>query len=154
MKIKIDRKWKKETYTIGNLYIDGVWFCNTLEDRDRGLKQTDSLASIKQRKIYGETAIPTGIYTLSLDTLSPKYSKIPFYQEVCKGFVPRILNVPGFEGILIHCLNDPSQTFGCIGVGLNTQKGRITQSKVYFKKLYGFLKKAKDKNEKVEIEII
>jgi hypothetical protein len=76
MKIKVDRKYKKDTYTIGNLYVDGKWFCNTLEDRDRGLKQTDSLATIQSKKIYGETAIPTGKYRITLDVVSPKYSSV------------------------------------------------------------------------------
>ena len=66
MKIEVERRWKKETYTIGRLYVDGVYFCNTLEDKSRGLKQTDSLFFIKQRKVYGETAIPTGTYTIAM----------------------------------------------------------------------------------------
>lgn len=70
MKILVDRKWKKETYTIGNLYINGKLFCNTLEDRDRGLKKSDSLSVIKSKKIYGETAIPTGKYGVAMNITS------------------------------------------------------------------------------------
>ena len=76
MKILVDRKWKKETYTIGNLYINGSFFCNTLEDRDRGIKKTDTLATIKSKKIYGETAIPTGKYKIDMNVVSPKYSAV------------------------------------------------------------------------------
>jgi hypothetical protein len=76
MKILVDRKWKKETYTIGNLYIDGKLFCNTLEDRDRGLKKTDSLSIIKSKKVYGETAIPVGKYRVNMNVISPKYSVV------------------------------------------------------------------------------
>ena len=67
MEIKVDRKWKKDTYTIGNLYINGKFFGNTLEDKDRGLKQTDSLAIIQSKKVYGETAIPTGRYEILMN---------------------------------------------------------------------------------------
>jgi len=154
MKLKIDRKWKKETYTIGNLYIDGVWFCNTLEDRDRGLKQTDSLASIKQRKIYGETAIPTGIYNITLDVTSPKYSAIKWYKDLCAGKMPRILNVPGFDGVLMHPGNTPLDTFSCVLVGENKIKGKVINSKETFKALYKKLKAANDRKEKITLEIV
>ena len=65
MKLLLERKWKKDTYTIGRLYINGVFFSNTVEDKDRGLKQTDSLAIIQSKKVYAETAIPTGTYKIT-----------------------------------------------------------------------------------------
>ena len=58
MKLKVERRWPKATYTIGVLFIDGIRYCETLEDRDRGLKQTDRLSFIQSRKVAGETAIP------------------------------------------------------------------------------------------------
>lgn len=153
MKLLVDRKWKKEAYTIGRLYIDGVLFCNTLEDKDRGLKQTDSLATIQSKKVYGETAIPTGTYNIRMDIKSPKYSLLSWYKNLCKGFMPRLENVPGWSGILIHPLNSPDQTLGCLGVGKNTQVGKLTDSKNTFAKLYKKMKKAYDKGEKITIEI-
>lgn len=153
MKILVDRKWKKETYTIGNLYVNGKLFCNTLEDRDRGLKKTDSLSTIKVKKVYGETAIPTGTYKITMDVTSPKYSAVKWYWNLCKGKIPRLLDVPGFEGILIHPGNTPFDTYGCILVGKNTIKGQVTQSKDTFAKLYKEMKKAVDKKEVIEIEI-
>lgn len=153
MKLLVDRKWKKEAYTIGRLYIDGVLFCNTLEDKDRGLKQTDSLATIQSRKVYGETAIPTGTYNIRMDIKSPKYSLLSWYKNLCKGFMPRLENVPGWSGILIHPLNSPDQTLGCLGVGKNTQVGKLTDSKNTFAKLYKKMKTAYDKGEKITIEI-
>lgn len=153
MKLLVDRKWKKEAYTIGRLYIDGVLFCNTLEDKDRGLKQTDSLATIQSKKIYGETAIPTGTYNIRMDIKSPKYSLLSWYKNLCKGFMPRLENVPGWSGILIHPLNSPDQTLGCLGVGKNTQVGKLTDSKNTFAKLYKKMKTAYDKGEKITIEI-
>lgn len=153
MKLLVDRKWKKEAYTIGRLYIDGVLFCNTLEDKDRGLKQTDSLATIQSKKVYGETAIPTGTYNVRMDIKSPKYSLLSWYKNLCKGFMPRLENVPGWSGILIHPLNSPDQTLGCLGVGKNTQVGKLTDSKNTFAKLYKKMKTAYDKGEKITIEI-
>ena len=153
MKLLVDRKWKKEAYTIGRLYIDGVLFCNTLEDKDRGLKQTDSLATIQSKKVYGETAIPTGTYNIRMDIKSPKYSLLSWYKNLCKGFMPRLENVPGWSGILIHPLNSPDQTLGCLGVGKNTKVGKLTDSKNTFAKLYKKMKTAYDKGEKITIEI-
>ena len=71
MKLTLKRIAKKTTYTIGRLFVDGVRFCDTLEDTDRGLKQTDSPASIAARKVYGETAIPSGTYTVAMNVVSP-----------------------------------------------------------------------------------
>lgn len=153
MKILVERKWKKDTYTIGKLYINGVYFCNTLEDKDRGLKQKDPLSFIRTKKVYGETAIPTGIYRITMDVVSPKYSAVGWYYNLCKGRMPRLLNVPGFEGILIHPGNTALDTYGCILVGKNTVVGKVTDSKNTFAKLYKQMKAARDKNEEITIEI-
>ena len=153
MKIEVERRWKKETYTIGRLYVDGVYFCNTLEDKSRGLKQTDSLFFIKQRKVYGETAIPTGTYTVAMNVTSPKYSASAWYWQLCKGKVPRLMNVPGWEGVLIHTGNNALQTYGCILVGKNTKVGQLTESKATFKALYKEMKKAYDEGEEITITI-
>ena len=61
MLIEVKRLYKKTDYTIGKMYIDGEYFCDTLEDTDRGLKQEYSLAELKELKEYGKTAIPSGI---------------------------------------------------------------------------------------------
>lgn len=153
MRIELERRWKKETYTIGRLYVDGVFFCNTLEDKSRGLKQTDSLFFIKQRKVYGETAIPTGTYGVAMNITSPKYSASAWYWQVCQGKVPRLLNVPGWEGVLIHTGNDALQTAGCILVGKNTKVGQLTESKATFKSLYKEMKRAYDEGEEITITI-
>lgn len=79
MELIVDRKWKKQNYTISNLTIDGKWFCNVLEDADRGLDDSMSIAKIKELKKPSITAIPKGTYKVTLDVVSPKYSKIPFY---------------------------------------------------------------------------
>lgn len=147
MKLLVERKWKKDKYTIGNLYIDGKWFCNTLEDTDRGLSDTMSLAEIKALKKPTITAIPTGTYNVTLNVVSPKFSKYPFYKAINNGRVPRLLNVKGFDGILLHVMDgakgaDLSE--GCIGIGRNLIKGGLLQGKEYYKKLYSILQSSKD----------
>lgn len=154
MKLLVDRKYKKDTYTISRLFVDGKYFCDVLEDKDRGLKQTDKLDHIKQVKVYGETAIPSGTYEVCMDAVSPKYSASSWYQQVCQGKVPRLLHVPGFDGVLLHTGNSALDSAGCLLIGKNTIKGRLTSSKAAFKELYAVMKKAHDKGEKITIEIL
>lgn len=153
MKIELERRWKKAAYTIGRLYVDGVYFCNTLEDRDRGLKQTDPIATIKSRKVYGETAIPSGTYGVAMNVTSPKYAAVSWYWQLCQGKMPRLLSVPGFEGILIHPGNTALDSLGCILVGKNTKVGQLTESKATFQKLYKEIAKAVKEGEEITIVI-
>lgn len=154
MKIVLDRKWRKSEYTIGRLYINDEFFCNTLEDTDRELDQNMDLRVLRNKKIPNQTSIPTGTYEITLSVKSPKFSTYNFYDEVCDGYLPRLLNVPGFTGILIHCGSNASHSSGCILVGNNTIKGGLTNSKETFKALYNKLNSAKENGEKIIIEII
>lgn len=144
MKLTVKRIAKKPTYTIGKLYIDGVYFCDTVEDTDRGLFQGQSLDLIKKIKIPNKTAIPTGTYKLTLNVVSPKYSKKAIYQEICKGRVPRLLDVPGYDGVLIHIGNSADDSSGCILVGQNKIVGKVINSTETFRKLYNKIKGQKD----------
>ena len=143
MELLLERKWKKELYTIGKLSINGDFFCNTLEDTDRGLAQTMSLPVLRAKKRRGITAIPTGRYRVTLDVRSPKYSLKRAY-DFCQGYVPRLINVPAYEGVLIHIGNYPKDTEGCILVGKNTKVGAVMESTDTFKQLYCILKGAKE----------
>lgn len=154
MKLKLVRKWKKETYTIGVLYVDGKYMCETCEDKDRELKQTDSLAKIQAVKLPNETAIPTGVYKVRMDIISPKYSQIDFFKELCGGKMPRIMNVPGFEGILFHPGSSALDSSGCILVGKNKIKGGLTMSRATFSELYTKMKKAHENKEQITLEIV
>lgn len=148
MELTLERKWKKAEYTIGNLYIDGKWFSNTLEDKDRGLNDSMSKEEISRLKKPKITAIPTGTYEITLNVISPKFSKYPFYNSINGGRVPRLLNVKGFDGILIHVMDGSKGaelSEGCIGIGKNLIKGGLLQGKEYYKKLYDILKSSKDK---------
>ena len=134
MRLLLKRIAKKQSYTIGNLYIDGKWFCNTLEDADRGLDQSMSKEKIKELKIYGRTAIPTGTYKVRMDVTSQKF-KNRSWAKPYDGKLPRLVNVPGYEGVLIHVGNSDSDSLGCILVGKNTIKGKVTESTNTFKAL-------------------
>jgi hypothetical protein len=153
MEILVYRKWKKPDYTVGRMSIDGTLICNTMEDVDRGLDDGMQDWMIRIKKIPNVTAIPTGRYKVDMDTVSPKFSKYPFYMEVCKGKLPRIKNVKGFDGILIHCGVDHSNSSGCILVGMNKQKGKLTDSKETFKTVYALMKEAHDRGETIYITI-
>lgn len=145
MKLELKRIAKKDKYTIGHLYIDGKFFCDTLEDPDRGLTSTMSLTEIKSKKIKGDTAIPTGTYKITLDVVSPKYSNFSKYPYVkfCGGKMPRLLNIPGYEGVLIHAGNTQKDTEGCLLVGENKVVGKVINSQATWKKLYEVIQKDK-----------
>lgn len=156
MEIVVDRAWKRSEYTISRFIVDGVRICEALEDRDRGLTQKSSLSDIKRLKVMHETGIPSGRYRVTMDVISPKFSKYPFYMEVCGGKLPRLLNVPGFEGILIHVADGPRAQdllSGCIGVGENRTVGQLTNGKETFKKVYNLLKKADMRGEEIWITV-
>ena len=147
LELLVDRKYKKETYTIGNLYVDGEWFCNTLEDKDRGLKSSMSLEEVERLKIYAETAIPAGRYAVKMNVVSPKYNRVKWYKDNFGGRMPRLENVKGFSGVLIHPGTTAVDSAGCIIVGLNKKKGNVLESRATFTKLWKILEEA-NKNKK------
>lgn len=153
MELVVDRKWKKQNYTISNLTIDGKWFCNVLEDKDRNLDSSMSIAKIRELKKPSITAIPRGTYEITLDVISPKYCTNSFYKQVCNGKVPRLLNVKGFEGILIHAGNTDKDSAGCLLVGINLERGKVLKSQETFRKLYKMLSEAKLRGEYIQITI-
>ena len=135
MEIKLERKYYKTQYTIGNLYINNKFVCNTLEDTWRDLN--------KVPKVYGQTAIPEGRYRVVM-TWWNKYNKE----------IPILLNVPYFEGILIHAGNTAKDTEGCILVGENKVKGQVVNSQYHSQIISEMISEAIDLNEKVFITII
>ena len=151
MKLTLKRIACKPTYTIGKLYIDGQYFCDTIEDRDRGLTNDMPLVEIKKKKVYGETAIPRGVYGLTMNVISPKYSKKKNF-SFTGGRMPRLLNIPGWEGVLIHSGNTASDSLGCIVVGENKVVGKVINSFATFKRLWPILDA--HRNEPMSIEIV
>lgn len=106
--MNLKRIYKGTEYTIGRLYIDGKYFCDTLED------------PVRKVKIKGKTAIPAGTYEVIVNR-SPRFKRL----------LPRLLNVPNFEGVLIHRGNTAEDTAGCILVGENKIKGKVINSTPY-----------------------
>lgn len=137
MELRLDRKWKKEKYTIGRLYVNGEFWCNTLEDPVR------EIAKDGTGKIKGVTAIPKGRYRV-LVTMSPKFHRM----------LPYVMNVPHFEGIRIHSGNTAKDTEGCILVGENTKKGMVLNSRKWEKEVTDLLLAAQTAGDYIWLEII
>lgn len=153
MELKVKRKAFEKDYTIGDLFVDGKFVSNTLEDTDRGLTQDMPLEEIKAKKVYGKTAIPKGTYEIDMNTVSPKF-KDRSWAKPYGGKIPRLVNVPGFDGILVHPLNNSSESLGCIGCGKNSIKGMITDSTRTFHTLMSkYLLPAKVRGERITITI-
>lgn len=145
MELLLRRIARCETYTIGHLYVDGAYVCDTCEDKDRGISQSMSQAVIRAIKRKGVTAIPTGRYRVTMDVRSQKFSQKRYERNYgfCDGYLPRLINVPGYEGVLIHIGNTAKDTDGCILVGKNTKVGKVLESRATFVKLYEKMKNAK-----------
>lgn len=148
--ILLKRIYKGENYTIGHIYIDGEYICDSIEDKDRGLTDQMSEQDIKKTKVVNETAIPTGTYKLTLDVASPKFIQKLYYYNFCKGKLPRLLGVKGFNGILIHKGNTQKDSSGCIIVGYNKEKGKVINSQEAFEKLYKRLEQSRNKTITIE----
>lgn len=131
MEIEIKRLWKKDTYTIGKVYLNGKYFSDCLEDTDRGLTSDMSITEIKNKKVYGKTCIPSGLYTI-LYTYSPKYQRL----------MPLVDGVKGFSGIRIHSGNSAEDSLGCILLGFNKEKGKVLQSRDTCNKFYKLIEEA------------
>ena len=152
MKITVKRTFKGPNYTIGQLYINNVYECDTLEDPDRGLTDSMTVQEITSKKVYGNTAIPTGTYDIDMNTISPKF-KDRSWAKFCGGKLPRLVNVKGYSGVLIHVGNKPADTLGCILVGDNKVKGQVINSTSAFQQLYLQMLKAHTRGEKITITI-
>lgn len=134
MLLELNRIAKKPLYTIGKLFVDGKYFCDTLEDRCRDLD--------KERKVMHETAIPEGTYEVIVNV------SVKFRRKL-----PLLLDVPHFSGIRIHRGNTNKDTSGCILVGENKQSGRVINSTPYELRLTEILEKAMLSGERITIKI-
>lgn len=144
MKLLLKRKYKAAAYTIGDLYVDGRFFCHTIEDTVRELParcpDTPSGRSCRcKEKVYARTAIPAGTYRVTMEH-SPRFKRV----------LPYLHDVPHFLGILIHSGNTEADSAGCIIVGRNTVKGKVTESRKTSDALNALLSKEKS----IEIEIV
>ncbi len=140
MKLTLKRIALRPTYTIGKLYIDDAYFCDTLEDTVRDINKNGKFDNGEQ-KIKGKTAIPYGTYEIKW-TYSPRFKK----------YTPQLMNVPSFEGIRVHAGNTSADTEGCLILGENKQVGKVLNSRATINKFYPIIKEACS-NGKVTIEI-
>ena len=134
MELRVQRIAKRESYTIGRLYIDGKYFCDTLEPKVRDLS--------KEAKVKGRTAIPTGRYRVYL-TYSPRFKRI----------LPLLEDVPHFTGVRIHRGNTAKDTEGCILVGFNREIGKVLDSAATEQRLMAVLQNAVNKGEQIYITV-
>lgn len=140
MKLTLKRIALRPTYTIGKLYIDDAYFCDTLEDTVRDTNKSGKFDNGEQ-KIKGKTAIPYGTYEIKW-TYSPRFKK----------YTPQLMSVPSFEGIRVHAGNTSADTEGCLILGENKQVGKVLNSRATINKFYPIIKEACS-NGKVTIEI-
>jgi hypothetical protein len=132
MKIELQRTTYTENSTIGRMFVDGVFQCYTLEDMVR----PDGV------KVYGETAIPPGVYDVTL-TMSPRFRRV----------LPLLLDVKNFVGVRIHPGNSARDTEGCILVGETAATDWIGRSKVAFDKLLQRMQAELVLGKKIELTI-
>lgn len=125
MELTLLRTQKTELSTISHLFIEDQHECFVIEDTDRGLKSTMSLEEIQKLKIHGKTAIPEGRYQIII-AFSPRFKRL----------LPRLLNVPGYDGILMHVGNYPRDTEGCLLPGTIPTKNCVLHSVTAFTNLY------------------
>ena len=140
MKLTLKRIALRQTYTIGKLYLDDNYFCDTLEDTVRDLNKNGKFDN-GEKKVYGKTAIPYGTYEIKW-TYSPRFKK----------YTPQLMNVPSFDGIRVHAGSTPADTAGCILLGENKKVGMVLNSRATINKFYPLIKEACSKG-KVTIEI-
>jgi len=142
MRLQLERRYLGETYTIGSLRVDSNYLCDTLEDKVRDYNKDGDLLDAGETKVFGETAIPYGLYMVDL-TMSPKFTRL----------LPIVQEVPHFTGIRIHRGNRAQDSHGCILVGENKQKGKVLYSTKYEMKLVEILLGALVRGEEILLEI-
>lgn len=143
MRILLQRHALKAGYTIGRMEINGRYFCDTLEDTDRGLRENMTEDEIAALKVKGATAIPTGTYRIDMQTRSPRFGRV----------LPRLVSVKGYAGVLIHSGNTAADTDGCILVGENRERGKVLNSRATLEDLLVFLRAAQAEGEEIELTI-
>jgi hypothetical protein len=116
MNILLKRDVITTDYTLGQVSIDGVFFCYSLEDPIREQIGPDGYFWRRHMKIPGKTAIPSGRYPV-IAWQSPRFGRL----------LPMIQNVPDFVGILMHAGNDVDDTEGCplLGEKRDINGGRV-----------------------------
>jgi hypothetical protein len=142
MELRLKRLYPKKNYTIGKLYINGVAYCDTLEDPVRDHNKDGDLDDPGEGKVWGDTAIPYGTYEL-VATWSPKFQRM----------LPLVKDVKHFEGIRIHAGNTTTDTSGCILPGENKAPGMVLNSRPYEMHITSAVMLGMQRGEQVKIII-
>ncbi len=126
--------------TVGKLYIDGAFTCNTLEDEVREIPGQP----VHEWKIKGNTAIPSSTYRVALQN-SPRFGRDTL----------TLLDVPGFEFIRIHAGNTAQDTEGCLLLGMRATDVSLVggTSRPAVELVKAKVKDAIERGEIVEIDI-
>lgn len=145
IQFELERYNLTDTYTEGLLYVKGQYnsdspwyFCDTLEDKDRGMKdyfsgktRNDSYTINNEIKINTQTAIPRGTYSLD------KWDSRKFGKKVSYPTYPEVYELTSWNGtwgimmphvkfetieelftaVLVHCGTNTGHTEGCVLVG-------------------------------------
>lgn len=141
MKLLLQRQPSTDKSTIGTLFVNDVYECDTLEDVVREIEDVP----VKQWKVQNQTAIPRGTYPIAI-TYSPRFKKK----------LPLLIDVEGFSGVRIHAGNTAENTEGCILVGKKTKHGTLQggSSRPAMARLQAKIQAALDRFEPVTIKII
>ena len=160
MRLRLERTALKAKYTIGHLYdvTNGKreYICDVIEDKVRDINKNGTFDN-GEYKMPSETAIPYGIYQVTMWVKSPKfsnYTKYPYARKY-RGYLPRLMNVKHFEGVLMHCGRTERSSAGCLIVGYNKVVGAVVDSeKAFYKLMDNYLVPAKERGELIYIEIV
>lgn len=146
MKLMLRRYKSNNDATLGNLFIDGLYTCKTLEDEYR------------KTKVMHETRIPKGTYHIKLQNegnMTKKYEKNPKLAGIHRGML-WLQNVPGFTSIYIHIGNTDDDSSGCIltGTSVDEANWKLNDSTNAYIRLYVKVTNALINGEEVTIEIL
>jgi len=142
MKLVLKRRYLGEAYTIGSLFVDGEYLCDTIEDKVRDYNKDGDLLDAGEKKVFGKTAIPFGSYKIHL-SMSPKFQRL----------LPILENVRHFTYIRIHSGTHAGHSHGCILPGENKVKGKVLNSKKWEMKIVELMHEAEKRQEIITIDI-
>lgn len=142
MKLILKRTDFTDKSTIGELSVNGKFFCYTIEDKDRNLKSDMDIKDIVRLKQYGITAIPYGLYKVEL-TMSNRFKRM----------LPILFNVKGYEGIRLHRGNTAEDSLGCPILGMQKGVNAVYQSRIAEEALVKLMD-ALPMDEEITLEII
>ena len=142
IELELNRIYFSPTYTIGKLFVNRQLWCDTIEDVNRDINRDGDLLDLNEEKVMHKTAIPFGRYEVIVN-MSSRFKRM----------LPRILNVPHFDGILIHNGKDETSSSGCVIVGENREKGKVLNSSFWMNKLTDYLLEEQRKGIKIFIRV-